>query len=94
MQRGAHESDPDKPIVFSRHAHEQTIERGAAEADVIDAIRTGEVVPAKRGRRGYRKNFQYNRMWGGRLYAIQQVLAIVVEEADALVVVTVYTFYF
>ena len=51
-------------------------------------------VPAKRGRQGFRKNFQYNRLWGGRTYAVKQVLAIVAEEADALVVVTVYTFYF
>jgi len=51
-------------------------------------------VPAKRGRQGYRKNFQYNRLWGGQVYAIKQVLAIVAEEQDVLVVVTVYTFYF
>jgi len=31
---------------------------------------------------------------GERTYAIKQVLAVVAEEADALIVVTVYTFYF
>ena len=45
-------------------------------------------------RLAYRKNFQYERPWGGRMYAIKQVLAIVAEEMDSLVVVTVYTFYF
>ncbi len=69
-------------------------ERGADEDAVIETIRTGEVVPAKKGRRGFRKNFQYNRVWGGRTYAIQQILAIVAEETDVLIVVTVYTFYF
>ena len=83
-----------KPIVFSRHAREQMVERGATDNEVIEAIRTGEEVPAKRGRRGYRKNFQYNQLWGGRTYAIKQVLAIVAEEVDVMVVVTVYTFYF
>ena len=83
-----------KPVIFSRHAREQMVERGAAEHEVIEAIRTGEEVPAKHGRRGYRKNFQYNQLWGGRTYAIKQVLAIVAEEVDVMVVVTVYTFYF
>lgn len=83
-----------KPIRFSRHAREQMAERGANEADAISAIRDGEQVPAKRGRQGFRRNFQYGSEWGGRTYAIKQVLAIVAEEADALVVVTVYTFYF
>jgi hypothetical protein len=83
-----------KPIKFSQHAREQMSERGASEDEVIETIRTGERAPAKRGRHGYRKNFQYNRLWGGRTYAIKQVLPIVVEETDELVVVTVYTFYF
>jgi hypothetical protein len=82
-----------KPIQFSRHAQEQMAERGAREDEVLEAIRTGQSVPAKRGRRGYQKDFQYNRLWGGRTYAIKQVLAIVAEETDRLVVVTVYTFY-
>lgn len=69
-------------------------ERGAEEREVIEAILSGERVPAKRGRQGYRKNFQYNQVWGGRTYAIKQVLAIVVHEEDRAVVVTVYTFYF
>jgi len=83
-----------KPIRFSQHAREQMVERGADEHEVIETIRAGEQVPAKHGRLGYRKNFQYNHLWGGRTYAIKQVLAIVVEESDALIVVTVYTFYF
>ncbi len=57
-------------------------------------ISFGESAPAKRGRQAYRRNFQYNRSWGGQRYAIKQVLAIVAEETDNLVVVTVYTFYF
>jgi hypothetical protein len=69
-------------------------ERGAAQAEVIDAIRTGERAPAKSGRQGYRKNFQYEQFWGGRMYAIKQVLAIVAEQPHSLVVVTVYVFYF
>ncbi len=83
-----------KPVRFSRHALQQMVERGAIQEEVLEAIRSGEQVPAKRGRLGYRKNFQYERLWGGRYYAVKQVLAIVAEEPETLVVVTVYTFYF
>jgi hypothetical protein len=69
-------------------------ERGATQEEVWEAIRSGEQVLAKRGRWGYRKNFQYECLWGGRYYSIKQVLAIVAEETEVLVVVTVYTFYF
>jgi len=84
----------EKPVRFSRHALQQMVERGAIQEEVLEAIRSGEQVPAKRGRLGYRKNFQYERLWGGRYYAVKQVLAIVAEEPETLVVVTVYTFYF
>lgn len=83
-----------KPIHFSKHSLLQMIERGAIEQEIIEAINSGEKVPAKKGRQGYRKNFQYDRKWGERTYAIKQVLVIVVEEKDRLVVITVYTFYF
>ena len=73
---------------------EQMAERGASEAEVIETIRTGEEVPARGNRRGYRRNLQYDATWGGRQYAIKQVLAIVAAEPDTPVVVTVYTFYF
>jgi hypothetical protein len=83
-----------KPVRFSRHALEQMAERGATQDEVLEAIRSGEQVPAKRSRQGYRKNFQYERLWGGRYYSIKQVLALVADEPEMLVVVTVYTFYF
>jgi hypothetical protein len=68
--------------------------RGASEREVISVIRTGTSAPAKLGRTGFRREFQFASMWGGRYYARKQVLAIVVERPAELVVVTVYTFYF
>jgi hypothetical protein len=55
-----------KPVRFSRHALQQMAERGAIQEEVLEAIRSGEQVPAKHGRVGYRRNFQYQRLWGGR----------------------------
>ena len=69
-------------------------ERGANKNEVEEAIKKGERIPAKRGRRAYRRNFQYNKEWGGKLYSMKQVMPVVVEENETIVVVTVYTFYF
>ncbi len=76
------------------HAREQCIERGATEAEVVQAIREGDAEPAKRGRTLFRYNFAFNSTWQGRHYAIKQVAPVVAEEPGELVVVTVYTYYF
>ena len=81
-------------IKFSKHALEQMEERGADPEEVEKAIRSGEEIPARKKRRAYRLNFQYDKIWGGRLYRTKQVVPIVVEEATDFVVVTVYVFYF
>ena len=81
-------------IKFSKHALEQMEERGADPEEVEKAIRSGEEIPAKKNRRAYRLNLQYDKLWGDRLYRTKQVVPIVVEEANDFVVVTVYVFYF
>jgi hypothetical protein len=45
----------EKPVRFSQHAREQMAERGAEQNEVVETIRTGEQVPAKYGRHGYRE---------------------------------------
>lgn len=87
------EPDP-RPVRLSAHAHEQCVERGTTEVEVILAVREGEREQAKRGRWMYRYNLPFDGTWQGRRYAIKQVAAVVAEEPDELVVVTVYTFYF
>lgn len=83
-----------KPIHFSQHALLQMSERGATREEVIEAIRSGEHIPAKHGRIGCRKNFQYERLWGNRFFQMKQVLAIIADDPEKITVVTVYTFYF
>lgn len=83
-----------KNIVFSQHALDQLADRGASEEEVERSIREGEEVPAKKGRRAFRKNFPFNAEWKGKHYEIKQVMPVVVEEAKEIVVVTVYAFYF
>lgn len=84
----------DRPIIFSQHALDQMPSRGAAREEVEEAIRSGERVPAQRGRQAYRKNFPFRGNWKGRYYETKQVVPVVVIEAQTIIVVTVYVFYF
>jgi len=86
--------DLSKPIELSPHAREKMLDRGASDAEVEVAIQAGDSEPARKGRLMFRKNFPFNRDWRGQHYAIKQVAPIVVEEADRLVVVTVFVYYF
>lgn len=83
-----------KPIVFSSHAREKMLDRGASEGEVKTAINSGSSEPARKGRVMFRKNFGYDRLWRGKHYALKQVAPIVAEESDRLVVVTVFVYYF
>ena len=81
-------------VEISDHAKEQMVERGASEAEVLLAIEKGERESARKNRKLFRKNFQFNGNWRDRQYKIKQVAAIVAYEGDKLIVVTVYVFYF
>ncbi len=70
------------------------LDRGTSESEIEAAIRTGNPEPARRGRLMFRKNFAFNRPWRGKRYAVKQVAPVVAEEADRLVVVTVFVYYF
>lgn len=83
-----------KPTEFSAHARLRMAERGATEAEVEQAIREGGRLPVRSGRFECRLNLPYNRTWQGKVYAVKQIVALVAEEPDRFVVVTVYTFYF
>jgi len=83
----------EKPIKFSQHALDNITDRGTSKEEIEMAIRTGECLPAKKGRLAFRKNFSYNDVWKGKFYQAKQVMPIVVEEPDRFVVVTVYVFF-
>jgi hypothetical protein len=84
----------EKPIRLSNHALIQCKERGVTEEEVIETIRNGTQEPAKNNRFICRENFQYNDYWNDSFYPIKQVAPVFVEEANEIVVVTVYSYYF
>jgi len=83
-----------KPVCLSGHANSQLARRGVSKEEVIEAIRTSPWEPAELGRLECHKDFPYGREWNGKFYETKQVRPIFVEEADEVVVVTVYSYYF
>jgi hypothetical protein len=83
-----------KLIRLTEHARLQCAERGANHDEVVLAVREGTREPAKRGRELCRFNVPFNRTWQGNWYAVKQVAPVIIEQAEEIVVVTVYTFYF
>jgi hypothetical protein len=86
--------ESSKAIAFTNHARDRCFQRGAAEADVVRAIREGKREPAQRGLWQYRLNLEFQREWAGNWYAVQQIAPVVAEEEQRFVVITVYTLYF
>jgi hypothetical protein len=78
----------------SKHAQEQALERGTTQIEVQEAIRKGSREPATGGREMCRYSFVFNRKWQGKHYPIKQVAPVIKEEANEVIVITVYTFYF
>ncbi len=55
-----------KPIRLTKHARQQCLDRGASEAEVVQAVQQGTREAAKRGRELCRYNFAFGKTWQGR----------------------------
>jgi hypothetical protein len=82
-----------KPIYFTRHAREQMHARGATAEEVELVIRGTSWQSAEKGRQTAARVFAFRRERFGRFYQAKEVVPIFVEEAERIVVVTVYTFF-
>jgi hypothetical protein len=76
------------------HARDRLPERGAQESEVVLTVEGGERFPAKHGRTGFRRNFQFGGSWRGKTYPTKQVEAFAVWEDDGSLVITVLVKYF
>jgi hypothetical protein len=47
-----------------------------------------------RGPPKVKKNFAFHSHWRGKFYAVKQVAPLVAEEADRIIIVTVFVYYF
>jgi len=76
------------------HARERMQERGATEEETQATVAQGEQFPAKFGRTGFRRNFQFDQEWRGRHHHTKQVEVYAVQEGADWLVITVITRYF
>ena len=81
-------------VYFHPHAIDRLAERGATEDEVRSVVKEGEQFPAKFGRTGFRRNFQFDSEWHGRYYKTKQVEVYAVKEDESWLVITVITRYF
>lgn len=75
------------------HALDRLVERGATESEVIATVESGERFPAKFGRAGFRRNFQFDSEWNGKRYATRQIEAYAVDEDGWLVITVIVKFF-
>jgi hypothetical protein len=81
-------------VTFHPHAIGRAIERGATLDEIVMTVEQGQRFPAKFGRTGFRRSFDFNGVWRGRTYAKKQVEAYAIIEDGNWLVLTVITKYF
>jgi|TARA_B100002003_G_scaffold182608_1_gene170848 hypothetical protein len=84
----------EKPLKFTRHALQSMAKRGASQEDVAQAIAESPWAAARGDRFECSKDFPYNGVWHEKQYRTKQVVPVFKEEAGAIVIITVYVFYF
>ena len=80
-------------IQIDQHTLERARERGASEEEITDVIETGFWIPAKHGRMGKAKVYEFEKERHGAHYEHKRLEVFYVMEEDLVVTVTVYVFY-
>ncbi len=80
-------------IQIDPHTLQRARERGTNAKEVREVISTGFTIPAKYGRRGKAKVYDFKQQRNGKYYEQKRVEVIYVIEGDVIITVTVYVFY-
>ncbi|OHB90931.1 MAG: hypothetical protein A3D89_05025 [Planctomycetes bacterium RIFCSPHIGHO2_02_FULL_52_58] len=80
-------------IQIDPHALERAEVRGTNEEEIKEVIRIGFPIPAKYGRIGKAKIFDYKQSRLGVYYEQKRVEVFYIVEEDVAITVTVYVFY-
>ena len=86
-------AEEDIIVQIDPHTVERAEERGTNEHEILDVIRSGFPVAAKRGRFGKAKVYGFKRKRHGRYYQQKRVEVFFVVGRDCIITVTVYVFY-
>ena len=80
-------------VQIDPHTLERAGERGTNEEEIIDVIHTGFPIPAKYGRIGKAKIYDFKQKRYGKYYEQKRVEVFYIMEDDTIMTVTVYVFY-
>ena len=80
-------------VQIDPHTLERAEERGTNEDEIKDVIETGFAIPAKYGRMGSVKVYDFKQKRQGRYYDQKRVEVFYVIKNGLVVTVTVYVFY-
>ncbi len=80
-------------VQIDPHTIERAGERGTNEDEIKDVIETGFTIPAKYGRIGSAKVYDFKRTRHGKYYDQKRIEVFYVIEEGLVVTVTVYVFY-
>ena len=80
-------------IRIDSHTLERAMERGTNEDEIIDVLHAGFDTPAKKGRRGKARIFDFKRKRLDIFYEQKKVEVIYTIEDDTIITITVYVFY-
>jgi len=80
-------------IQIDPHTLERAEERGTNEEEIKNVINIGFPIPAKYGRTGKAKVYDFKQKRHGKYYEQKRVEAIYTIERDVIITVTIYVFY-
>jgi len=80
-------------IQVDPHTLERAEERGTNEAEIRDVIQAGFLIPAKYGRIGKSKVYDFKQNRQNKYYDHKKVEVFYLIEEDKIITVTVYVFY-
>ena len=80
-------------IQIDPHTLERAQERGTSEQEIKDVLATGFDIPAKYGRMGKAKVYDFKQKRHGKYYEQKRIEVLYTIEENSIVTVTVYVFY-
>jgi len=80
-------------IQIDPHTLERSQERGTNKTEIIEVINTGFPIPAKYGRVGKARIYDFKQVRHNKYYEQKRVEVFYTIEKDAIITVTVYVFY-
>ena len=80
-------------LQIDQHTIDRAEERGTNKTEIEDVVQTGVAIPAKFGRIGKAKVYDFKQNRHNKYYDHKRVEVFYLIEADKIITVTVYVFY-